>query len=134
MKIIKILFFLIIVSIFTSIFLLTSCEEQETTNNTVLDTVNTKIQLETNTQKEIKIVLFEAKWYPSYIEIEKGDKVQLRIRNANMDDTRFKIKDLGINELVPKGQEVKLEFTSNKQGRFQITQGTEKVRGSATLG
>jgi len=113
--------------------MLTSCENKTGGRLRIVDsdTDTDELNME-NDQKVVKIIMFEDEWYPSYIELEKGDVVLFRIRNAGTSDTNFRLKGFGINEEVPEGREVKIEFVSDMKGRFQITEGLEgfeQVRG-----
>ncbi len=133
MKIVRIIMFLVVISILVSIFMLTSCENKTGGRLRIVDsdTDTDELNME-NDQKVVKIIMFEDEWYPSYIELEKGDVVLFRIRNAGTSDTNFRLKGFGINEEVPEGREVKIEFVSDMKGRFQITEGLEgfeQVRG-----
>jgi len=70
----------------------------------------------------VQIIKMTAKKYqfdPSTITVKQGQPVKLII--TSKDATHgFAIKALGINQKLPKGQPVTVEFTASKAGTFEF--------------
>jgi len=55
---------------------------------------------------------------PAQITVNKGDKVKITITSADVAHG-FALPDFGINQPIPAGQTVTVEFTAGKAGTFK---------------
>ncbi len=67
--------------------------------------------------KEFKITAKQFEFSPSVIEVNKGDKVRLIVTSTDVPHG-IAIKEYGINENLPVGKPVTIEFTADKEGSF----------------
>ncbi|MBN2454559.1 cupredoxin domain-containing protein [Candidatus Woesearchaeota archaeon] len=67
--------------------------------------------------KTFQILLTTGHFIPDSIEVDKGDTVRLLIRSIDADHD-IAIPDFGVNELLPEGAEVEIEFVADKKGEF----------------
>ena len=67
--------------------------------------------------KEFKITAKQFEFTPSTIEVNKGDKVKLVVTSVDVPHG-IAIKEYGINEQLPVGKPVTIEFTADKAGTF----------------
>jgi cytochrome c oxidase subunit 2 len=66
---------------------------------------------------EIQMTAEKYDFKPNVLAVKKGDRVKLVI-TATDHDHGFKIEALGINQKLPKGQPVTVEFTADHVGTF----------------
>lgn len=69
--------------------------------------------------KTIQITAESYKFTPGTITVNQGDRVILKI-TATDKDHGFGIKAYDINEVLPKGKTVSIEFVASKKGEFTI--------------
>ncbi len=124
MKVIKILMFLVVISILTSIFMLTSCEcgakkEMDSAVDIMINEVPKAAGIDNFKSLDVKIT--DNRFYPSVIEVDQGDKVELKITSD--DNSGFELKEFDLNTIVPKDMQVKLYFTADNKGEFTFTCG-----------
>jgi plastocyanin len=67
--------------------------------------------------KEFKVEANNFKFTPSAIEVNKGDKVRLLVTSKDVTHG-IAIPEYGINERLPVGEEVVIEFTADNSGSF----------------
>jgi cytochrome c oxidase subunit 2 len=68
---------------------------------------------------EIQVTLRKYEFGPSSLRVRKGEQVRL-IMTAADHDHGFKLDDFNINQKIPKGTTVVVEFTADKAGTFQF--------------
>ena len=68
---------------------------------------------------EIQVTLKKYEFNPGMIRLTKGEHVRL-VLTAVDHDHGFKLDDFDINQRVPKGTTVVIEFTADKAGTFQF--------------
>ena len=98
--------FLVIVS--TGIFFIV------TKNNSEIPTSNV---IPTGETKEFEMTARQFSFSPSKIEVNRGDKVKLTITSVDVTHG-IAIPKYGINEILPVGRPVTIEFTADKGGTF----------------
>ena len=76
---------------------------------------------ETGVQRvhEIQVTLRKYEFSPGSLRVRKGEQVKL-ILAAVDHDHGFKLDDFNINQKIPKGTTVVVEFTADKAGTFQF--------------
>ena len=67
--------------------------------------------------KEFKLTAKQFAFEPSTIEVNKGDRVKLTVTSLDVPHG-IAIPEYGINERLDPGNEVKIEFTAEKEGTF----------------
>ena len=67
--------------------------------------------------KEFKMTAKKFEFSPSIIEVNKGDKVRLIVTSIDIPHG-ISISEYGINENLPVGKPVTIEFVADKQGTF----------------
>jgi cytochrome c oxidase subunit 2 len=67
----------------------------------------------------IKVTAQKYHFTPETITVHQGDKVVLEVTAIDTDHG-FGIAAYNINELLPKGKTVTIEFTADKKGKFTI--------------
>src|SRR5215471_12368503 len=72
------------------------------------------------TKREIKVTARRFEFSPKTITVSKGEKVSLVITSEDVDHG-FAIKELGIDQEIKAKQTKVIEFTPDKEGRFQFT-------------
>lgn len=72
--------------------------------------------------KVFEIMVDRNRFYPSVIEVNKGDSVLLRLTSPQ-EESGFEMKGYKINTRVPKDLEVKVKFLADKAGSFVFTCG-----------
>jgi cytochrome c oxidase subunit 2 len=72
-----------------------------------------------NNIKEIKITAEQFEFAPNRITVEKGDRVKITIKSPDVAHG-FAISGYNINEYIPGGEEVTVEFVANSVGNYQI--------------
>ncbi len=82
---------------------------------------------------EIKMEAKMFEFLPSEIKVNKGDKVKLTITATDVPHT-FALVAYGIDEELPVGQDVIVEFTADKEGTFTFTCGVPGHEGSGMKG
>lgn len=70
-----------------------------------------------NGVREIKVTAKQWEFIPNPIVVKKGEKVRLKITSTDVAHG-FALPDFGINKVLNSGQEVTVEFTADKAGRF----------------
>ena len=70
---------------------------------------------------------------PSKITVDKGDKVELTVRNSTDKPHGFTVEGYGIREEVAPGQPLKEEFTADKSGNYLIRCQLHPQHQTATL-
>jgi len=68
---------------------------------------------------EIQVTLRKYEFGPGLLRVRKGEQVRL-IMAAVDHDHGFKLDDFNINQKIPKGTTVVVEFTADKAGTFQF--------------
>jgi cytochrome c oxidase subunit 2 len=68
---------------------------------------------------EIQVTLRKYEFSPGLLRVRKGEQVKL-VMAATDHDHGFKLDDFNINQKVPKGTTVVVEFTADKAGTFQF--------------
>jgi len=104
---------------------------QSSTKETTTGTTNLEVPVNENvgvpadtgdsqlTGKVKEFVMTAKQWefIPGTIEVNKGDKVKLKITSADVTHG-FSIKEFGINKRIDPGKTVEFEFTADKTGTF----------------
>jgi cytochrome c oxidase subunit 2 len=68
---------------------------------------------------EIQVTLRKYEFSPGSLRVRRGERVKL-VMTAADHDHGFKLDDFDINQKVPKGTTVVVEFTADKAGSFQF--------------
>ena len=68
---------------------------------------------------EIQVTLRKYDFSPGALRVKKGEQVKL-IMTAVDHDHGFKLDEFNINQKVPKGTTIVVEFTADKAGTFQF--------------
>jgi cytochrome c oxidase subunit 2 len=68
---------------------------------------------------EIQVTLRKYEFRPGTLRVKKGEQVKLVMAAADHDHG-FKLDDFNINQKIPKGTTVVVEFTADKAGTFQF--------------
>jgi cytochrome c oxidase subunit II len=68
---------------------------------------------------EIQVKLRKYEFSPGLLRVRKGERVKL-VMAATDHDHGFKLDDFNINQKIPKGTTVVVEFTADKAGTFQF--------------
>jgi cytochrome c oxidase subunit 2 len=68
---------------------------------------------------EIQVALRKYEFSPGSLRVRKGERVKL-VMTATDHDHGFKLDDFDINQKIPKGTTVVVEFTADKAGSFQF--------------
>jgi cytochrome c oxidase subunit II len=68
---------------------------------------------------EIQVTLRKYEFNPGSLRVRKGEQVKL-VMTAADHDHGFKLDDFNINQKIPKGTTVVVEFTADKAGTFQF--------------
>jgi cytochrome c oxidase subunit 2 len=68
---------------------------------------------------EIQVTLKKYEFSPGSLRVRKGEQVKLIMAAADHDHG-FKLDDFNINQKIPKGTTVVVEFTADKAGTFQF--------------
>jgi cytochrome c oxidase subunit II len=68
---------------------------------------------------EIQVMLRKYEFSPGSLHVKKGEQVKLVLAAVDHDHG-FKLDDFNINQKVPKGATVVVEFTADKAGTFQF--------------
>lgn len=67
--------------------------------------------------KGISVIARQFEFVPSQIRVKQGERVQLRIKSEDVSHG-FSVPALGINETIPAGKEVIVEFTAEEKGTY----------------
>jgi cytochrome c oxidase subunit 2 len=68
---------------------------------------------------EIQVALRKYEFSPGTLHVRKGEQVKL-VMAAVDHDHGFRLADFNINQKIPKGATVVVEFTADKAGTFQF--------------
>jgi cytochrome c oxidase subunit 2 len=68
---------------------------------------------------EIQVTLRKYEFNPGSLHVRKGERVKL-VMTAADHDHGFKLDDFDVNQKIPKGTTVVVEFTADKAGTFQF--------------
>ncbi len=68
---------------------------------------------------EIQVTLRKYEFNPGSLHVRKGERVKL-VMTAADHDHGFKLDDFDIDQKIPKGTTVVVEFTADKAGTFQF--------------
>ena len=68
---------------------------------------------------EFQVMLRKYDFNPGSLRVRKGERVK-PVMAATDHDHRFKLDDFNINQKIPKGTTVVVEFTADKAGTFQF--------------
>ena len=68
---------------------------------------------------EIQVTLRKYEFSPGSMRVRKGERVKL-VMTAADHDHGFKLDDFDVNQKIPKGTTVVVEFTADKAGTFQF--------------
>jgi cytochrome c oxidase subunit II len=71
------------------------------------------------TGHEIEVTLRKYEFIPGSLRVRRGEWVKL-VMTAADHDHGFKLDDYDINQKIPKGTTVVVEFTADKAGTFQF--------------
>src|SRR3989338_4153066 len=80
-------------------------------------TANTGNSQSVGEVKEFVMTAKQWEFIPGTIEVNKGDKVKLKITSADVTHG-FSIKEFGINKRIEPGETAEVEFTADKTGTF----------------
>lgn len=80
--------------------------------------LNNKVKL-TGETKEFEITAKYWEFTPSRIEVNKGDKVTLKLKSIE-GVHGFLLSDFGVNMVLRQGEEVEVEFIADKTGEFSF--------------
>ena len=67
----------------------------------------------------IKMEAFQYRFQPDPVVVKKGEKVRLLVTSTDVVHG-IMIREFGVNEKLPPGKEVVIEFTADKTGTFTI--------------
>jgi cytochrome c oxidase subunit 2 len=67
--------------------------------------------------KEINVIAKRFSFTPNPIKVKLGERVRLNITSQDVTHG-FALPEFGINEIIPAGQTITIEFTANKKGTF----------------
>ena len=68
---------------------------------------------------EIQVTLRKYEFNPGTLRVRKGERVKL-VMTAADHDHGFKLEDFDVDQKIPKGTTVVVEFTPDKAGTFQF--------------
>ena len=68
---------------------------------------------------EIQVTLSKYEFSPGSLHVGKGERVKL-IMTAADHDHGFRLEEFNINQKIPKGTTMVVEFTADKAGTFQF--------------
>ena len=68
---------------------------------------------------EIQVTLRKYEFTPGTLRVRKGEQVKL-VMTAADHDHGFKLDDFNVNQKIPKGTTVVVEFTADKAGTFDF--------------
>jgi cytochrome c oxidase subunit 2 len=68
---------------------------------------------------EIQVTLRKFEFSPGSLRVRRGERVNV-VMTAADHDHGFKLDDFNINQKIPKGTTVVVEFTADKAGSFQF--------------
>src|ERR1700747_3555134 len=68
---------------------------------------------------EIQVTLRKYEFSPGSLRVRKGERIKL-VMTAADHDHGFKLDEVDINQKIPKGTTVVVEFTADKAGTFQF--------------
>lgn len=85
-------------------------------NKNSIQQINPEVSL-TGEIKEFEITASNWDWTPAQIEVNKGDRVKLKLKSIE-GIHGFALYDFGIDEKLVPGNEVEVEFIADKQGKF----------------
>jgi cytochrome c oxidase subunit 2 len=68
---------------------------------------------------EIQVTLRKYEFSPGSLRVKRGERVKL-VMTAADHDHGFKLDDFNVDQKVPKGTTVVVEFTADKAGTFQF--------------
>jgi len=68
---------------------------------------------------EIQVTLRKYEFSPGSLRVKKGEQVKL-VMTAADHDHGFRLDEFDINQKIPKGTTVVVEFTADKAGTFQF--------------
>ena len=71
------------------------------------------------TVHEIQVTLRKYEFSPGSLRVKRGERVKL-VMTAADHDHGFKLDDFNVDQKVPKGTTVVVEFTADKAGTFQF--------------
>lgn len=83
------------------------------------DTTSNDSQVMDASVKTINLESFSYGFTPNKIEVKKGDKVKLNIKNTGGFHS-FELKDFNIDQNTPADQVTTVEFTADKAGTFEF--------------
>jgi len=69
--------------------------------------------------QELQVTLRKYEFSPGTLRVRKGEQVKLVMAAADHDHG-FKLDDFNINQKIPRGTTVVVEFTADKAGTFQF--------------
>ena len=75
--------------------------------------------MQTRGVHEIQVTLRKYELSPGLVRVRKGEQVRL-IMAAVDHDHGFKLEDFNINQKIPRGTTVAVEFTADKAGTFEF--------------
>ena len=73
----------------------------------------------TQTVHEIQVTLRKYEFSPGSLRVKRGERVKL-VMTAADHDHGLKLDDFNVDQKVPKGTTVVVEFTADKAGTFQF--------------
>ncbi|MEK7531815.1 MAG: cupredoxin domain-containing protein [Patescibacteria group bacterium] len=74
----------------------------------------------TGAVREFSVVAKKDEWKfePDFIEVNRGDKIILHVRNEDKYDHGIAIDAFGISQRIPANQDITIEFVATQQGEF----------------
>ena len=104
-----------------SVFLVSACTHQKSVDTEDLvgqgTPVPEQVSKPSGEVKEFRMTAKQFAFEPSTIEVNKGDRVKLTVTSLDVPHG-IAIPEYGINERLDPGNEVKIEFTAEKEGTF----------------
>lgn len=116
-----ILSIILILSVFLSACAVT---EEETKNDQEIDVqqaISSKTEIDKGTSpvKEFNIISRQYEFEPNTLIVNQGDKVVIEIISMDVEHG-FAIDEYNINEVIPEGKTMVIEFLANKSGEFEF--------------
>jgi len=69
--------------------------------------------------KEFDVIAKQWEFIPSTITVSQGDTVRLKVKSVDVDHG-IAIPQLGVNQPVPAGESVTIEFRATQKGQFPL--------------
>ena len=107
--------------LFVSIILLFGCVQQSQSNQQANGSVSSgnDSAVKTGEVKSFDVVAKQFEFVPGTITVKKGDTVRLKITSADVEHG-IGIPEFGVNQTIPAGETVTVEFVASKTGTFEF--------------